>query len=233
MIKGFALLRQKPSITSAAFHRHWREVHAPLVTRIRAIKRYVQSHRILHPVPGFLGGPFEGIAEAWMEQLADLTGIGENPEYLDGAKPDEANFISVTGPTFLATREQVIVAGPTIEKDTRLVKGLFLLKRRPGMSPEEFQDYWLHKHAPLVPREPGLVRYVQCHYVLEGYADGDPAYDGVAELWWRTPAAFDRYWNSDALREELAADPPQFMDVDASFGMLAVENRVIWPEGGT
>jgi len=229
MIKGFALIPQKPDISAEAFHRHWREVHAPLALRIKALRRYVQSHRIPQAIPGFTGTPFEGVAEIWFDDLDGISRLGENPEYLNGAKPDEANFISDAGPIFLATREHVIVQGPEISKDTQFVKGLFLLKRRAGMSPEEFQDYWLHKHAPLVPREPGLLQYVQCHHVLEGYADGEPAYDGVAELWWRDRAAFDRYWNSDALQEEFATDPPQFMNVDASTGILAEEYRVIWP----
>ncbi len=229
MIKGFALIPQRPDISREDFHRHWREVHAPLAVRIKALKRYVQSHRIPHPIAGFAGAPFEGVAEIWFDDLNGIMRLGENPDYRNGAQPDEANFIAATGPTFLATREHVIVPGPAIAKDASLVKGLFLLKRRGGMSPEEFQDYWLHKHGPLVPREPALLQYVQCHPVLESYAAGEPAYDGVAELWWQDRAAFDRYWNSDALQEEFATDPPKFMDVDASVGILAEEFRVIWP----
>lgn len=229
MIKGFALIPQKPEISTDEFHRHWREVHAPLALRIKALRRYVQSHRIPHPIAGFSAAPFEGVAEVWFDDLDGIARLGENPDYLNGAQPDEANFISDAGPTFLATREHVIVKGPEIAKDERLVKALFLQKRRPGMSPEEFQDYWQDVHAPLVPREPGLLQYIQCHHVMEGYADGEPAYDGVAELWWRDRAAFDRYWNSDALQEELATDPAKFMDLSASVGMLAEEYRVLWP----
>jgi uncharacterized protein (TIGR02118 family) len=70
-------------------------------------------------------------------------------------------------------------------KDTAAVKGLFLVKRKPGMSVAEFQDYWRTKHAPLVPRTPHLLRYVQCHVLPETYdSDTPPTYDGVAELWW-------------------------------------------------
>ena len=45
MIKGIALVVQKAGISTAAFHRHWRDTHAPLALRITQLRRYVQSHR--------------------------------------------------------------------------------------------------------------------------------------------------------------------------------------------
>ena len=83
-----------------------------------------------------------------------------------------------------------------------MIKITFCLTRKPGLSREEFQDYWFNKHAPLVKshRETlRIARYVQMHtgdyemtdIVRAARADGKlenaPAiYDGVAQLWWNS-----------------------------------------------
>ena len=42
-----------------------------------------------------------------------------------------------------------------------MVKVLTFLKRKPGMSVEEFQRYWLTRHPAVVVRLPGVRRYVR------------------------------------------------------------------------
>jgi uncharacterized protein (TIGR02118 family) len=230
MSKVFALLPKRPDISTEQFHRHWREVHAPLALRIKTLKRYVQSHRIPHQVPGFSASPYEGVAEVWFDSVETATGLRTNPDYLEGAYKDEPNFIETSGLTFLLTRENVVVPGPTFAKDTPAVKGLFLVKRKPGMSVAEFQEYWRTKHAPLVPRTPHLLRYVQCHVLPETYdSDTPPAYDGVAELWWPDLAKFQESWASPELQVEQLNDARNFVDGKTSVALLAEEVRVIWP----
>jgi len=83
-----------------------------------------------------------------------------------------------------------------------MIKITFCLTRKPGLSREEFQDYWFNKHAPLVKshREAlRIARYVQMHtgdyemtdVVRAARADGKlenapDIYDGVAQLWWNS-----------------------------------------------
>ncbi len=64
-----------------------------------------------------------------------------------------------------------------------MVKTIAAIKRKPGMSVEAFQEYWRTAHAAVVVRLPGLRRYVQSHTLLAGYRKGEPAWDGIAELW--------------------------------------------------
>jgi uncharacterized protein (TIGR02118 family) len=92
----------------------------------------------------------------------------------------------------------------------------------------EFQDYLRTKHAPLVPRTPHLLRYVQCHVLPETYdSDAPPAYDGVAELWWPDVEKFKQSWASPELQVEQLTDARKFVG-EGSQSFLAVENRVIW-----
>ncbi len=229
MIKGYALIPKKPDIGLEQFHRHWREVHAPLAQHIKALQRYVQSHRIPQDIPSFTTSPYEGLAEIWFEDIQTGQGLGANPDYINGAYADEPNFISDEGPSFLMTRENVVVPGPELAKDTPGVKALFLVKRKPGLSVAEFQDYWRNKHAPIVPKTPGLQRYVQCHVAPETYGAETPKYDGVAELCWADMASFEKGWQSDEMQVEQFNDVPNFVDIQNSVGLLVEEIRVIWP----
>lgn len=57
MIKGIATVRKRADLDAQAFHRYWREIHAPLALRMKSLRRYVQSHRIDNPMPGFESCP--------------------------------------------------------------------------------------------------------------------------------------------------------------------------------
>lgn len=229
MIKGFALIPKKAGISVEQFHKHWEEVHAPLAKQIKALRRYVQSHRISPPVPGFDQVPYEGIAEIWFDDLATVNGLGDNPDYINGALPDEPNFLDQSKLRFLATREEVVIPGPKIGRDAALVKAIFLLRRRPDLSVAEFQKYWLEEHAPQIPHDAGILRYVQCHQAPESYGADTPAFDGVAELSFEDEAAFEAYWNSERVQTIFAADAPRFLDAASCVALLAREVRVIWP----
>ncbi len=230
MVKCFALLPKKLGISDEQFHRHWREVHALLALRIPSLRRYVQSHRFPESLANFSASPYEGAAEVWYDSLQAALQMRESPEYLEGARKDEPNFIDVPGLKWLATNENVVLEGTPMTKATRCVKGVFLVKRKPGLSVAEFQAHWRNRHAPLVPRTPHLLRYVQCHVLPETYdSDMPPAYDGVAELWWPDVAKFRDSWASPEMQVEQFTDVKNFVDGKNSVAFLAEENRVIWP----
>ena len=81
-----------------------------------------------------------------------------------------------------------------------VLKLTFCLRRLPSLSLAEFQDYWLHKHGPLVRSlQPALrmTHYVQIHRLEGDLADGmrrvrgaPEPYDGVAELCWESDEVF-------------------------------------------
>ena len=110
--------------------------------------------------------------------------------------------------------------------ETLVLKLTFCLRRKPGLSLPEFQDYWLNKHGPLVRRlQPalGMVRYVQVHRRDDelglGMAKvrGAPEpYDGIAELWWESEDAFRASGRTPEGREAgqlLLEDEARFIDL--------------------
>jgi hypothetical protein len=75
-----------------------------------------------------------------------------------------------------------------------MIKLTFALTRLPHLTREQFQDYWLNTHGPLVASVREVLRirrYVQLHSLpLETSAQiratrgGPEGFDGVAQLWW-------------------------------------------------
>jgi uncharacterized protein (TIGR02118 family) len=64
-----------------------------------------------------------------------------------------------------------------------MVKIAILMKRRAGLSVEDFQHHLRTRYGPLALRGPGLRRYVQSCALLQGYAKGDLLFDAIGEMW--------------------------------------------------
>ena len=107
-----------------------------------------------------------------------------------------------------------------------MLKLTFCLRRKPGLSLPEFQDYWLNRHGPLVRSlQPalGMVRYVQVHRRDDELGLGmarvrgaPEPYDGVAELWWESEDAFRAAGRTAEGREAgrlLLEDEARFIDL--------------------
>lgn len=62
-----------------------------------------------------------------------------------------------------------------------MIKLVYLLTKKAGLTDEEFFRYWEKVHGPIGARIPGLRRLVQSHRVSVPGARYD--YDGMAELW--------------------------------------------------
>lgn len=103
-----------------------------------------------------------------------------------------------------------------------MVKLVACLKRKPGLSIDDFQRHWRTRHAEIVVRQAGLRRYVQNHVTLDGYGAGDPPFDGVAEAWFDDVDAMRRLAGA-AEHRAVRADEPLFLDVPAMRVVLTDE----------
>jgi uncharacterized protein (TIGR02118 family) len=106
-----------------------------------------------------------------------------------------------------------------------MVKALSYFKRKPGMPVDDFQGYWRERHPAVVTRLPGVRRYVQSHTLAQAYGKGEPAWDGIAEVWFDDTAAMRRLAGS-AEYEAVRADEARFID-QATMDLLVTEERVI------
>ena len=227
MIHVHYFITRKPEIDETAFHRYWREVHAPIVVKIRQLRRYVQSHRvaIARTESAYDEGlsPYDGVAEVLLDGLDAFAALRESPEYLEGALADESNFIDLTRVEWMVTADRVNLDGPT---GGNLVKGVWQLKRKPGMALADFRRYWIDVHGKLGAALPGLRRYVQSHLIDEAYLHAEPRHDGIAQLWFDSPAALAAAFDS-AAGKELQADGPKMLDMRLLRFFVAEEYVVI------
>src|SRR6266516_4520476 len=71
-----------------------------------------------------------------------------------------------------------------------MVKLICFVRRKAGMSPEEFHRYWRESHGPLVASTKSgshVIRYEQNHRALDDYGrEGPSDFDGVTEQWFES-----------------------------------------------
>jgi uncharacterized protein (TIGR02118 family) len=106
-----------------------------------------------------------------------------------------------------------------------MVKVLTFIKRKPGMTVEDFQQYWLTRHPVVVTRLPGVRRYVQSHALASSYRKGEPPWDGIAEVWADDTDAL-RAMTRSAANADVQADEAQFID-RSTMGILVTEDHLV------
>ena len=106
-----------------------------------------------------------------------------------------------------------------------MVKAVSFFKRKSGMAVEAFQMYWRARHPDVVTKLPGIRRYVQSHTLLAGYGKGEPAFDGIAEVWFDDTAAMRALAGTPAYAA-VQADEAKFID-RATMGLIVTEEHVI------
>ncbi len=102
-----------------------------------------------------------------------------------------------------------------------MFKMIFLIRKKEGLSNEEFSKYWLEVHNSFVANIPGLKKYVT--NVITGSLSSDQQYDGIAEFWFEDRNAMEK---GLALREGRLAwrDGDNFVSIGT---MLFAEEYVI------
>ncbi|HXG42180.1 MAG TPA: EthD domain-containing protein [Dehalococcoidia bacterium] len=122
-----------------------------------------------------------------------------------------------------------------------MIKLVYCMHRRPGMTMAEFQKHWREVHAPLVKKNAavlGIRRYVQLHTLDSPFVrelnrqrgcELEP-FDGVAEIWLDSLDGFASVLQSEEGRravEELAEDERRFIDFERSIVIFAEEHPII------
>jgi uncharacterized protein (TIGR02118 family) len=64
-----------------------------------------------------------------------------------------------------------------------MIKLVYCITKKAGLTDEEFFHYWEHVHGPFGARIPRLRKLVQSHRLSVPGDSYRPDYDGMAELW--------------------------------------------------
>ena len=98
-----------------------------------------------------------------------------------------------------------------------MIKMSLFITRRSDLTREQFNDYWLNKHWPIVQTVPEVKkytrRYVQLHNLgqtPQGYAA--LPFDGVAEAWFDSLDDFYKVATSKGWHDIVQKDDLNFLD---------------------
>jgi uncharacterized protein (TIGR02118 family) len=124
-----------------------------------------------------------------------------------------------------------------------MIKVIGLIRRKPGISREQFLRHWKEEHGPLVMSIPELARhvrkYVQVHRVSIPELDAQeryqqqslPAdYDGVVEMWFDSVEEMQKAFNvlaDPVICKRLREDEDSFIDGKSSLSVMVGEEFTI------
>jgi uncharacterized protein (TIGR02118 family) len=107
-----------------------------------------------------------------------------------------------------------------------MVKLVYCICRKQGLSRDEFRRYWAEVHGPIGARIPGLRKLVQSHAV-PGPGDTRPSdFDGMAELWFDDVSALAQARQS-AEWQASTADEAHFIDPARCASFVSEERQIL------
>jgi uncharacterized protein (TIGR02118 family) len=234
VIKLICFVKRNPTLSVDEFHRHWREKHAPLIAETpgvaERIVRYEQNHRA--PDDYARGGDFDGVAIQWFESMDDFAAMVRHPEYQARVAPDEDVLLDRDGLIWILTdEEEVVIPGPE-RRDEPVIKLICMVRRRPGMTIDDFHRHWRTVHSPLNCDTPSIARYFiryernhrnRVDYEREGASD----FDGTAVEWYPSVQAFYDMIGEPAYRDLIAPDEDKFLDRDNLVWLLTEKEETV------
>lgn len=120
-----------------------------------------------------------------------------------------------------------------------MLKLIYCIRRKDGLTREAFLKTWLQDHAPLVKSYAGAmgaVRYVQSHTgfddlnaQFQASRQSAEPFDGVTEIWWDSRAAYEAALATPEAKvagRALFEDEKRFIDFERSSVFFTEEYEV-------
>jgi len=225
MIKTIALINRKEGISREEFARHYEEVHAPLALKyLKSIRHYARNHIVSALVEAKL--PFDCVSQFWFETIEDAMKVQEFSQSEEGQvlRDDEVTFLDNDKTlSFLVDERSSGLEETFVPSET--VKAIAIIKKKPGLTREEFIDHYESSHAPLIMKHStGLFSYIRNYTVPMG---DEPQFDSLTEMWFKDKASYDETMSfrlSDA-GNVIADDEATFIDM-TNIGFYLVSEHV-------
>lgn len=111
-----------------------------------------------------------------------------------------------------------------------MVRLTCFLRRRPGLTAEEFYEHWEQRHAPLLagtePFKTLVRRYEQHRRVAAPSWMGSEGYDGITVQWFDSAGDVEAFVRAPEYAELIAPDEARFLDTSALVWMVTEEPLV-------
>ena len=193
MLKVVSFLKRRPDFTLSAFSQYWRtthKAHAMKLVEAGFIKGYIQNHRTDHEVPG-LEAMADGSPELWVDDIGALQRLVASPEYLQGAGPDEANFM-VPPAIACVARERIIQEAAEPDRLKGALKLMLVFQRAPERVADRFADGWMTDERPWLMPDSQPLRLTR-QAVIAG--ETPAPFASVECTWWRDIGTFRQAWD--------------------------------------
>lgn len=234
MIKRIAFVCRNQSLSTDEFHARWRGPHADLFARNPAVQdhvlRYEQNHRKPRDYDR-ADTPYDGAIIQWFENMDSVREMRTDARWAE-VQADATALLDMDKTLEIFTgEEQVVIAGPDVRPDplTKLVCGV---RRKPGMSRDDFHKYWWEVHGPLNRDTPAVrkyfIRYEQNHRLESDFERTDVDLEGVTCEWFESTRAFFGMATDPESREVIAEDEQKFLDFDNLTWILTDAEEVIF-----
>jgi hypothetical protein len=213
--KYVRLLKRKTDITPEAFRARWLEAGAQEDRRALAttpVRRIIKSVGTGEVALGGAAPPFDAMLALYFDSLADARAICEGGRLAAHFSVD-ADFIDTTAPVQEMLADEYRM-GEKADAEEILggagrLKIIRTVYRRHDLSQQQFRDYWLNN----VAKSP-VVRIVATFAVPDGLDGRTPPFDGMAELYFRTPSDIRSTFTSD-IPAMMRKDEENFVQMDA------------------
>ncbi|MFD7323277.1 EthD domain-containing protein [Streptomyces sp. NPDC059875] len=111
MIKISIFLTRRADLTREEFADYWQK-HTALITSLPGgevpVRRYVQLLPTDDEIPGIRTAVYDGVAEVWVDSIADAAGWFTSDTYTTTVAADEENFLDRSKTRFLYATESPI-----------------------------------------------------------------------------------------------------------------------------
>ena len=109
-----------------------------------------------------------------------------------------------------------------------MIKRVSLVRRKEGMTRDEFLAHWMGPHAEIVRQLPGLrgLRFG----VVQSWTPEEDGWDGVGEIWFDSVAAAEAAFASEPVRSLLVEDRASFLG--SAQACFVEEHTVVRPPDG-
>ena len=110
-----------------------------------------------------------------------------------------------------------------------MVKMIITIKRREGMTHDEFVRYQREVHRPLLMAIPEARRYIRrfvVSYPISAPGYSGPDYDSVVEAWFDSMEDMDALYFSENFLSKVDPDHVNFMDLSA-YGRIVAEEEIV------
>jgi hypothetical protein len=117
-----------------------------------------------------------------------------------------------------------------VDGRSSVVRLTCLLRRKPGLTPEEFHEHWREVHGPLiVALQCGshVLRYEQHPRPMSGYTGADDGgFDGVTVQWFESMDAYNAH-TTESDFPVMWKDVESFLDTDRLHFILTEDPRLV------